>query len=635
MFKKDDLKVGVRLAASLAFAEVGVLGLFPASALTTDKHVSPIALVACEDDQTIFIASSGANQVLRVDTRSREVVSTIPLSGPPSGLSLDVEGKRLFVTFGSPRSSVAVVNVKGSDLRNIIIPAGHTTVAPVFNLRSKMLLFCNRFDDDVSVINLTTLKELRRIPVRREPIAADITKNGKYLLVANHLQSGPANMERVAAVISVVDIELGKVVKEVSLPNGSGVLNDVRVSPDGEYAAVTHLVASFNRAASRVQLGWMNANALTVIDTDQMEVIGTILLDQPNSGAANPWGLAWSSDGSSLLVTQAGTQEVSIIDFPQLVASLQSIRTPRTGGDPQPSRTPSPLTYISRYEGMEPALPFLTGARRRVKLPIGDLGPRAILVVNHTAYVANYFSDTLTAIDLSDFAVQSIPLGPKQELTRIRKGELYFNDASLCRESWQSCASCHPGDARADGLNWDLLNDGIGNPKNTKSLLFAHQTPPSMWLGVRDTAETAVRAGLTHILFSNQPEEVASAIDSYLKSLKPVPSPYLIDGKLSPAAQRGKKAFTRAGCAGCHIGDLFTDNKPHDVGTRAPYDKPLDRFITPTLVEIWRTAPYLHDGSAANIREILTSRNLHDEHGTISILWDHEVEDLCTYVLSL
>ena len=43
-------------------------------------------------------------------------------------------------------------------------------------------------------------------------------------------------------------------------------------------------------------------------------------------------------------------------------------------------------------------------------------------------------------------------------------------------------------------LNWDLLNDGVGNPKNTRSLLLAHKTPPAMFLGVRANAEAAVRA---------------------------------------------------------------------------------------------------------------------------------------------
>jgi len=89
----------------------------------------------------------------------------------------------------------------------------------------------------------------------------------------------------------------------------------------------------------------------------------------------------------------------------------------------------------------------------------------------HTAYTANYFSDTLSVIDLDapELKAESISLGPKPEMDMVRKGEFYFHDANLCHQGWQSCASCHPGDARVDGLNWDLLNDGIDNPKTPRA----------------------------------------------------------------------------------------------------------------------------------------------------------------------
>ena len=90
----------------------------------------------------------------------------------------------------------------------------------------------------------------------------------------------------------------------------------------------------------------------------------------------------------------------------------------------------------------------------------------------------------------------------------------------ICFQGWESCASCHPGGGRVDGLNWDLPNDGIGNPKNTKSLLLAHSTPPAMTLGVRSNAEAAVRAGIRHILFTVQPEEIPTAIEFVCRLIK-------------------------------------------------------------------------------------------------------------------
>jgi hypothetical protein len=456
-----------------------------------------------------------------------------------------------------------------------------------------------------------------------------LDKAGRLLFVANPLPKGRSDLEHIAAVVEVINPVTQQLVKDISLPNGSTCVKEIRLSTSGRYAAVTHLVGSFNRATTRVQMGWLYANAFTLIDTERLEVLATVLLDTPGRGAADPWGVAWSADERTLVVTHAGTHEISIIDFPSLLLAIKAA--------PSEKQSRDVLTYLRAYEGFEPGLPFLTGARTRVKLPEGDLGPRSLAIIGATAYVTNYFSDTVSVIDIEEpnRKMRSIRLAPKQEMSLERKGELYFHDARICYQGWMTCASCHPGEGRSDGLNWDLLNDGIGNPKNTKSLLFAHRTPPAMSLGVRDTAETAVRAGIKHILFTDQPEEVAAAIDAYLKSLKPVPSPLLENGKLSASAQRGEKLFSSAGCVICHPPGLFTDQKSHDVGTRAAFDKPTDRFDTPTLVEVWRTAPYLHDGSAATIRDVLTTRNLRDQHGKTSELSPQEVEDLCAYVLSI
>jgi YVTN family beta-propeller protein len=585
--------------------------------------LSPTAVVASSDGKALYLACATSNCVLRFDVAEQKISDSITMPEPPSGLALSADGRRLYVACAATESKVCIVDLAQHKIAGTI-PVGHTAMAPVISPDGKTLYVCNRFNNDVSVIDLVAKKELRRIPVRREPVAADITKDGKYLLVANHLPTGRADVDYVAAVVSVIDVAAGKVVKELQLPNGSGSLNDIRVSPDGKYAVLTHIIGNFNAATYEVQSGWINVNAMTIIDLGRMEPVRTLLLDSRNNGAANPWGIAWSSDSAKVVVTHAGTHEISVINFSALIAGLTT-------------NTASVTTDLARQPGIDEGLFLLTDARERIRLPQGDLGSRAVTIVGNTAYVANYFSDTLSVIDLKTprGKVESISLGPKVEMSAVCKGEFYFHDASICLERWQSCSSCHPGDARADGLNWDLTNDGLGNPKNTKSLLLAHKTPPAMSLGVRTNAEAAVRAGIRYILFTVQPEEVPVAIDEYLKALKPVPSPYLVHGKLSKAAERGRKVFLQAGCATCHPPGLFTDLQKYDVGTRAAYDKPTDRFDTPTLIEVWRTAPYLHDGSAATIRDVLTTRNPHDQHGETSNLSSQEIDDLCAYILSL
>jgi len=512
------------------------------------------------------------------------------------------------------------------------IQVGHTAMLPVPSPDGKTLYVCNRFNNDVSVIDLPARKELGRIPVQREPVAAALITDGRFLLVANLLPVGPADAEKVAAVVSVVDTAAGRVAKELQLPDGSTSLNEIRISPDGRYAVVTHILSRHHLPADQVERGWMNANALTILDLGSMTILNTVLLDDLDPGAANPWGVAWSPDGATLVVAHAGTHEVSIIDFSALVVKLVKLPVALD------TLTPAGYGRAARVQADVPNdLTFLAGLRKRIKLPESDRGPRAVAMVGTKAYVANYFSDTLSILDIADAQpkVESIPLGPKRGMNIVRKGELYFHDATLCRQGWQSCSTCHSGGARVDGLNWDLTNDGVGNPKNTRSLLLAHKTPPAMSLGVRETAEMAVRAGIRTILFADQPEQVSAAIEEHLKSLKPVPSPYLAHGKLSKAARRGQRVFQQAGCARCHPPRLFTDLQHYDVGSSGRFDPPGEKFDTPTLIELWRTAPYLHDGSAATIRDVLTSRNPHDQHGRTTNLSETEIEDVCAYLLSL
>jgi cytochrome c peroxidase len=135
------------------------------------------------------------------------------------------------------------------------------------------------------------------------------------------------------------------------------------------------------------------------------------------------------------------------------------------------------------------------------------------------------------------------------------------------------------------------------------------------------------------VLFAVRPEEEAAAIDEYLQSLKPVPSPHLVNGELSPAAKRGRKVFADAGCARCHPSPLYTDLRSYEVGTGRGADEDTD-FDTPTLVEVWRTGPYLHDGRAATMEEVLTKCNADDVHGATSGLSAEELGDLVEFVLS-
>jgi DNA-binding beta-propeller fold protein YncE/mono/diheme cytochrome c family protein len=625
---------GTGLAALLS----GLAGCAPASPdgsaaphpFTPKDQLSPIALAASPDGRNLYVACATAKQVLVWDAARRQNTRQLALPGEPSGLALSADGRRLFVTCAGPISQVCVMDLSSGKVLKAL-PAGHTALSPVLSRDSKSLFVCNRFNDTISVLDLGEGRELARIPVAREPLSATLTRDGRFLLVANHLPRGRSDVPHVAATVSVIDTGLRKVIKELRLPNGSINLRQICVSPDGKYACVAQTVGRFQVPVTHLTRGWVNTSAVTLIDLASLEVLNTMLLDDVDHGAANPWAVAWSADGRWLCVTHAGTHELSVIDFPALLQKLAAL--------PVTAPPSAKNSYASSRSAADVPddLSFLYGLRRRV--PLHGQGPRALTITGSRAYVACYFAESLEVVDLAaaNPVAEAVTLKPGYQPTTLRRGEMYFNDATICFQGWQSCASCHDDDGRVDGLNWDLLNDGIGNPKDTKSLVLSYQTPPVMSLGVRATAEVAVRSGIQNSLGTELPEEVAAAIDEWLKSLQPAPSPCLVSGKLSEAAQRGEALFKSpdTGCVNCHEPPLLTDLRSYVVGTKNAFDREDSTFDTPTLRELWRTAPYLHDGSAATIRDVLTTRNPKDEHGKTSQLSAQQIDDLAEYLLSL
>jgi len=165
--------------------------------------------------------------------------------------------------------------------------------------------------------------------------------------------------------------------------------------------------------------------------------------------------------------------------------------------------------------------------------------------------------------------------------------------------------------------------------------LFCFQTPPVMSLGVRADAAAAIRAGMRSIFFSAPREGVASAIDEYVKTLQPVTSPYLIHNGLSSAARHGQGLFRsrQLDCIRCHAPPWLTDLKPHPVGT-GKFDQPGDQFYTPSLIEVWRTAPYLHDGSAPSLRDVVVNHGFQSAPAKVQ-LTASDIDDLVAYLQTL
>ncbi|MFR9625016.1 MAG: YVTN family beta-propeller repeat-containing protein [Rikenellaceae bacterium] len=547
------------------------------------------------------VTSRGTNTLMRYDANFENRIQTWSFEQAPTGVV--ASDTHLYVTTFESTGELHKIDIKsGEVVGSIKLASG--SIAPTISADKKTIYVSNQFQNTVSKVDLDSFSVVGSANVLREPKVSVISEDSAYLFVNNFLPQQRADVDVVCSAVTVIDLNTFKPIKDIRLANGSNALRGAALSPDGKFVMVSHNLGRFQVPTNQLQQGWMNTSAVSIIDVASLEFLGAVLLDEPEQGAAGIDHI--DCNASQVVVAHSGTHEVSVIDYEPFIAKFLA----------------APDKMALNYD-----LTFMHGLRKRVA--IKGNGPRYLLVDETKAYVPTYFSDDLNVVDLgSKKLVSTTQLQPNRIEDDAFKGEKYFNDASYCFQNWQSCNGCHPGDGRTDGMNWDLMNDGVGNAKNCKSMLYSHVTPPSMISGIRAMAEIAVRKGFSHIQFAQVPEENAVCVDEYLKSLRPVPSPYLVDGQLSEAAERGKKVFQKLDCGSCHSGKYFTDMNMYRIGKDVEFEQGWD---TPTLVEVWRTAPYLFDGRAATLKEVFSVH----KHGIESKVSKKDIDDLTEYVNSL
>lgn len=579
--------VAAFLCSPLSFVFAGNPPLFPTDITLNDKG-------------EILITEKGRNRISIFSPDGKTLLRTILVDESPTGILLDAD--KAYVTTNAATGHLQIISLE-TGKQETAIATGSGACYPIFGPDKKHIYVCNQFQNTVSEVDPAIHQVIRSVKVLREPKSALFSKDGEYLFVTNFLPAQRADVDYVAACVSVIRMSDFTKVKDIQLANGSNALRGICMTPDGKYIYISHNLGRFTVPTSQLQQGWMNTSAFSIIDVAKQEFIGAVVVDEPERGVAGIWSIVCNDE--TLFITHSGTHEISVIDHKAMLDKFLNY----------PNK--SMLDYDLR---------FLYGLRKRI--PLEGNGPRKMIMENGKLYIPTYFADILNIVDAQTCEIATANLNPDREESAENKGERYFNDASHCFQNWQSCNGCHPGDARTDGMNWDLMNDGVGNSKNCKSLLFSHPTPPSMISGIRETAEWAVRAGFKFIQFFDITEEDAVCVDAYLKSLRPVPSPYLVDGELSDLAKEGRKIFEKLNCTECHSGPYYTDLKMHRIGEDIEFEKGWD---TPTLREVWRTAPYLFDGRAATMEEVF---EIH-KHGIDKKVSKKEIKALTEYVNSL
>ncbi|MGL4293598.1 MAG: c-type cytochrome [Bacteroidales bacterium] len=590
-----------------------LIGSFSLVSCQDNRTFSPERLFNAHDPQGILVSDRSNRELLWLSDNLKDIKGKITFQEPVQDVVCE-NGQRIWTLCDGTDGTLYELN--GADLS--IVSAVNTGAYPssmVFNKLTNTIWITHRFQNAMSEVNPVSKQIKTYGEVGREPVDVVTFRSDSLLLIANNMPEMSSLSYPLSALLTVFDVSANEVKKRISLPNGSTDVKEIAVDHKRNVAYVTHLLSRYQLPTNQVDRGWMCTNALSVIDLDREELLTTVLLDTPQKGSANPWGVTLCDETDQIVVAASGVHELVLIDRSALHKRFSDVKN---GIKVTPS--------TRKWEDIPNDAGFLYGISRFVST--AGKGPRSVISKAGRIYAANYFTGEMIALDPQTLETLVVPAkGLPLTATTEGLGNMYFHDASIGFQGWQSCASCHPNEARVDGLNWDLLNDGMGNSKNTKTLLFSHQTAPCMVTGIRRDAETAVRSGLKYILFAQPNEAISLAMDAYLKSLKPLPSPYLVDGKLSAAAEKGKVIFDRD-CASCHSGSFYTDYNQYDVNWTNGSETGVKMDVS-ALNEVWRTAPYLYDGRSYSMMDMLRI------HGPKEAVSQQELSDLAEYVLSL
>lgn len=416
------------------------------------------------------------------------------------------------------------------------------------------------------------------------------------------------------------------------LPN---YLTSIAISPDGTRAWVPSKKDNIDRGGLRDGQALdhdVTVRAITsTIDLATHAEVPSERIDYDDSDRCH--SCSFSELGDLVFVTLPGNDEVKIIDAynGSEVNTLQTGRVPESALLDAASRRLFVLNFLSRSLSAYDVAPVLAGGSGSTLL-----GETSLVSVE--------------------------PLAPE-----VLRGKQIFYDAvstDLNLAGYMSCASCHL-DGGQDGRTYDFsapMGEGLRNTIELRgrrgmghgrvhwsgNFDEIHDFEGQIRLLGKGTglmSDSAFNSGTHSESLGNPKGGLSSDLDdlsAYVSSLGTFPpSPYRNgDGSLTAAAVAGRAHFQALACASCHGGDDFTDSSLgtlHDVGTLTANSGQrlggtLGGIDTPTLRGVWNTAPYLHDGSAATLKDVLLTRNPAGAHGAVSTLNASEVDELVAYL---
>ncbi|MEM9187716.1 MAG: c-type cytochrome [Myxococcota bacterium] len=217
------------------------------------------------------------------------------------------------------------------------------------------------------------------------------------------------------------------------------------------------------------------------------------------------------------------------------------------------------------------------------------------------------------------------------------RGRRLFHDAQdihLTPSGVVTCATCHPAGGD-DGLVWFLHTEGVARKLRRTPPAWGARAEflPFHWDGEFDSAELLTGTTVRELMEGDGLLIDLRAMATYMAEVPlPPPSP----GQDAMLVAEGQTLFETQGCATCHVNGTGVDGVAHSViAQSADPDAQMDVVHTPPLAAIRNRAPYLHDGRADTLLEVITTENPSDTHGMTSFLNEGQRDALISYLQSL
>jgi DNA-binding beta-propeller fold protein YncE len=571
---------------------------------SSERHRSPVDVALLPGGRLALTANHTSDSVSLVDLDAGRVLGELPCGRKPSAVACSPDGRHAAVS-NLWSDTLSLFDLDGTRLKPAgVVSVGVQPCGLVFGANNRLYVALSG-SDEVGVFDWASRKITERWPAPREPRHLALSADGRRLAVASSR----------SAEVRLWDATTGKLTWTRKIEDAFN-LRELFFSPDGRSLIVAHAVKrSFPVSRENIDKGWVMDSRLTRLPLDPKAVppLEQVALDKHGQAVGDPHGVAFDSSGRYLAVTAGGTHEMLV---------FESAALPWSGGDPG--------------DFLHESLAKDDGKLRRLPMQGRPLA-LAFVPNSSRAAVANYLTDSVQVIDVgAGRVVRTIALGGPERPSLARQGEALFYDARRSHNQWFSCHTCHV-DGHTGGLSFDTLNDdSYGNPKLTPSLRGVFRTGPWTWHGWQEDLAAAVEKSYVETMFGPRPTaDEVRAVVAFLGTLEHPPNPQrLPDNKLSQAAQRGRALFEGAAkCIRCHTPPEYTSEHTYEVKLEAD-GSPYPRWNPPSLRGLWQRGPYLHDGRAATLDELLRGPHASEKLGGGSLTPDQR-HDLIAFLQTL